>query len=78
MNTMTALIPFIIMGIGLKIAGPHLQKRNETFISSGICFGIGGGLLICRYIPTIPVMYGVSIGFLIGVLAGINIKKPKA
>lgn len=77
MNTMTALIPFIIMGIGLKIAGPFLKNRNDTFISSGICFGIGGGLLICKYIPSIPVMYGVSIGFLAGVLVGTNIKKPK-
>lgn len=77
MNTMTALLPFVIMGIGLKIAAPHLKKREESFISTGIGFGVGLGLLVSSYVPSIPSSYGVSIGFLLGVLAGSNIKKNK-
>lgn len=78
MESMMALMPFVFMGFGLKIASQHWANRAETFISTGIGFGVGLGLLVCNYIPSIPTLYGVSVGFLLGVLAGSNIKKPKA
>jgi len=77
MEMMLAILPFVFMGIGLKLAAPHWEKRSESFIGTGIGFGIGAGLLISNYIPQIPVTYAVSIGFLLGVLLGSNIKKPK-
>lgn len=69
------LLPWIFLGMTLKIAAPHMKQTNKTFLSTGLGCGVGLGFLLPSVIESLPIAHSITGCMLLGVIVGTSIKK---